>query len=94
MRSACRRVEERIEAMSELKLNVNNLQFYASSNRTGLEYYDGFIFKFHLKQKPDLPPVAQGGRYNALTRVLNKGSAIPAVGGIIRPEILNSLEDP
>ncbi len=91
-RSAFIKLEERIEAMSELNLNVDTLPFYGSSHRTGLEYYDGFIFKFYFKEKPDLPPVAQGGRYNALTKVLNKGLAIPAVGGIIRPEILKSLE--
>ncbi|MDA8907309.1 ATP phosphoribosyltransferase regulatory subunit, partial [Planktomarina temperata] len=29
---------------------------------------------------------ASGGRYDALTRVLGQGRAVPAVGGIIRPE--------
>ena len=32
--------------------------------------------------------VASGGRYDALTTVLGSGRAIPAVGGIIRPDAL------
>ena len=32
-----------------------------------------------------LPPVATGGRYDALTRAIGGGDGIPAVGGVIRP---------
>jgi len=39
-----------------------------------------------------LPPVATGGRYDALTRVLGQGREIPAVGGVIRPGLLLDLE--
>ncbi len=41
------------------------------------EYYDGFVFSFHAAE-PDLPPVASGGRYDALTAVLGQGRSIPA----------------
>ena len=41
--------------------------------------------------RPDLPPIASGGRYDALTRALGRGRGIPAVGGIIRPEALVAL---
>ena len=37
--------------------------------------------------RPDLPPVATGGRYDALTRALGGGDAIPAVGGVVRPSL-------
>ena len=40
----------------------------------------------------DWPPVASGGRYDALTAVLGQGAAIPAVGGIIRPGLVAELE--
>ena len=40
----------------------------------------------------DLPPVASGGRYDALTAQLGAGRAIPAVGGIIRPGLIAELE--
>jgi ATP phosphoribosyltransferase regulatory subunit len=40
--------------------------------------------------RPDLPPVATGGRYDALTAILG-AEAIPAVGGVIRPELVRDL---
>ena len=76
--------------MSELGINVKNLNFLTNLSRTSLEYYDGFVFSTSLKDRPNLPPVVQGGRYNALTKILGKGTEIPAVGGIVRPEILAS----
>ena len=39
-----------------------------------------------------LPPVASGGRYDALTAVLGQGKSIPAVGGIIRPNLVVALK--
>jgi ATP phosphoribosyltransferase regulatory subunit len=40
--------------------------------------------------RPDLPLVATGGRYDALTEAL--GGPVPAVGGVARPGVLASLE--
>ena len=67
------------------------LRFEASFGRTSLEYYDGFVFGAMPRGRTDLPPIASGGRYDALTRVLGQGRAIPAVGGMIRPEALVAL---
>ncbi len=39
----------------------------------------------------DPPPVATGGRYDALTRRLGQGREIPAVGGVIRPDLVLAL---
>ena len=83
----------RIEAMFELGIDVNKLSFATKLTRTSLEYYDGFIFTCSKKGLSDVPPVAQGGRYNALTSILGKGANVPAVGGIIRPGILSSLRE-
>ncbi|MFN4192852.1 MAG: ATP phosphoribosyltransferase regulatory subunit, partial [Tabrizicola sp.] len=41
--------------------------------------------------RPDLPPVASGGRYDALTAVLGAGAFIPAVGGVIQPGLVARL---
>ena len=41
---------------------------------------------------PALPPVASGGRYDALTAVLGQGRSIPAVGGVIRPGLVAALK--
>jgi ATP phosphoribosyltransferase regulatory subunit len=75
----------RLDAMDALGVDVENLAFETSYGRSSMEYYDGFVFGFYAPTRPDLPPVASGGRYDALTKVLGQGSEIPAVGGVIRP---------
>ncbi|RED18245.1 ATP phosphoribosyltransferase regulatory subunit [Pontivivens insulae] len=85
---AAQRLEARIAALDAAGLDGGALPFAASFGRTTMEYYDGFVFGFVDRERPDLPPVASGGRYDALTAAL--GPAIPAVGGIIRPEALLS----
>jgi ATP phosphoribosyltransferase regulatory subunit len=82
---------ERMDAMTAKGVEIEDLSFEASYGRTLLEYYDGFVFGFMVEGRPDLPPVASGGRYDALTRVLGKGREIPAVGGVIRPELVHML---
>lgn len=80
-------MEARLEALSARGVDVDALDFEGSYGRTSMEYYDGFVFGFYAESRPDLPPVATGGRYDALTRVLGKGREIPAVGAVIRPEM-------
>jgi ATP phosphoribosyltransferase regulatory subunit len=78
--------------LAELKsrgVDTAVLAFEASHGRTSMEYYDGFVFSFVAPG--DLPPVASGGRYDALTAVLGHGRSIPAVGGIILPHLVASL---
>ena len=62
--------------------------FETSYGRTSMEYYDGFVFGFHATNHAGFSPIATGGRYDALTQRLGKGDAIPAVGGVIRPDLL------
>ncbi|SLN37982.1 ATP phosphoribosyltransferase regulatory subunit [Roseisalinus antarcticus] len=82
------RLAARLDALVAHGIAVDDLAFEASFGRTSMEYYDGFVFGFSFDGRPDLPPVATGGRYDALTRVLGQGRGIPAVGGVIRPEVL------
>jgi ATP phosphoribosyltransferase regulatory subunit len=88
------RLEARLDALDAHGVNTAALPFEASFGRTTMEYYDGFVFGFIARD--DLPPVASGGRYDALTAVLGQTAgvdrAIPAVGGVIRPEMLAALE--
>ncbi len=86
-------LSSRIESMAKRGIDVTKLNFVTTLSGATPEYYDGFIFTSRIRGAPNLPPVAQGGRYNALTSILGKGAAIPAVGGIIRPEILSSFRD-
>jgi ATP phosphoribosyltransferase regulatory subunit len=88
---AIARLEARLEALAARGIDPATLIFDASHGRTTMEYYDGFVFTFTAAD-PDLPPVASGGRYDALTRVLGQGREIPAVGGVIRPGLLADLE--
>lgn len=78
------RFAARLGALAARGVDVARLPFEASHGRTAMEYYDGFVFSF-LGPEADMPPVASGGRYDALTAVLGQGQSIPAVGGIIRP---------
>ncbi|MBD3676802.1 MAG: ATP phosphoribosyltransferase regulatory subunit [Rhodobacteraceae bacterium] len=88
---AIERMDARCEALVARGVAVEELDFEASYGRTSMEYYDGFVFGFYAEARPDLPPVATGGRYDALTRVLGRGRSIPAVGGVIRPGLVLSL---
>jgi ATP phosphoribosyltransferase regulatory subunit len=87
------RLEARIAALKARGVDVENLDFEASYGRTSMEYYDGFVFGFYAESRPDLPPIASGGRYDALTRQLGDGAEIPAVGGVIRPDLILELEE-
>ncbi|WFE73418.1 ATP phosphoribosyltransferase regulatory subunit [Roseinatronobacter sp. S2] len=84
------RLTARLDALQDAGIDTGNLPFEASYGRTTMEYYDGFVFGF-IADRADLPPVATGGRYDALTAVLGQGRAIPAVGGVIRPDSLIAL---
>lgn len=85
------RFEARCAAMAKRGVDVDSLPFEASYGRTSMEYYDGFVFGFYCEGRPDLQPVATGGRYDALTRRLGQGREIPAVGGVIRPDLVIGL---
>ncbi|MEO0566674.1 MAG: ATP phosphoribosyltransferase regulatory subunit [Pseudomonadota bacterium] len=89
---AVERLELRLNALSQAGVDVAALDFEASYGRTQMEYYDGFVFGFYAESRPDLSPIASGGRYDALTRQLGQGQETPAVGGVVRPDLLLELE--
>ena len=85
---AVTRLGARLDALQARGVDTDAVEFEGSYGRTTLEYYDGFVFGFYATQRPDLPPVATGGRYDALTSQLGQGRAAPAVGGVIRPDLV------
>lgn len=85
------RLSARLDALAARGIDVEALPFETTYGRTSMEYYDGFVFGFSAEGRADLPPVATGGRYDALTRVLGQGTGVPAVGGVIRPELVVQL---
>ncbi len=88
---AVARFAARAEALAARGVDVAEIEFEGSYGRTSMEYYDGFVFGFHAPGRPGLPPVATGGRYDALVRALGQGRACPAVGGVIRPALVLEL---
>ncbi|MEM1074835.1 MAG: ATP phosphoribosyltransferase regulatory subunit [Pseudomonadota bacterium] len=90
--SAVDRLAARADALDAQGVDIDALAFEASYGRTSMEYYDGFVFGFYRSDRPDLPPIATGGRYDALTRRLGNGTEIPAVGGVLRPDLMLVLE--
>jgi len=93
IRGAVDALKARADALSARGVDVDSLDFEASYGRTQMEYYDGFVFGFYAEGRPDLPPVATGGRYDALTRRLGGGAEIPAVGGVMRPGLILDLQE-
>ena len=93
LRDAVDGLKARLDALSARGIDVENLDFEASYGRTQMEYYDGFVFGFYAESRPDVPPVATGGRYDALTRRLGGGAEIPAVGGVIRPGVILEIQE-
>jgi len=90
--NAVARVSDRAKAMQARGIDTDALLFETSHGRSSMEYYDGFVFAFRAETRPDLPSIATGGRYDALTRRLGQGDAIPAVGGVLRPGLMLELE--
>ena len=83
------RFELRLAALERAGIDAEALPFDAAFGRK-LEYYEGFVFEIAADTaaggRDDLPPLAGGGRYDAMTRRLGAAAAIPAVGAMIRPE--------
>ncbi|WP_134681997.1 ATP phosphoribosyltransferase regulatory subunit [Paracoccus ravus] len=87
------RLERNLVDLARRGIDVDAIHFDASHGRHTMEYYDGMTFSFAAEGRADWPPVASGGRYDALAAVLGQaqGRSIPAVGGIIRPGLVYEL---
>lgn len=83
--TALTRFETRLALLLEQGCREASLTFDAGFGRT-LEYYDGFVFELRAPGGEAHPPLAGGGRYDAMTVRLGAESPVPAIGGIIRPE--------
>lgn len=91
LEAAVDRMAARLEALSAKGIDVEKLPFEGKFGLTAMEYYDGFVFGFYAEDREDVPTLAGGGRYDALTRVLGQGRSIPAVGAVFHPEALVAL---
>ena len=89
---AVARIAARQRALDARGVDTGALLFAAGFGRASMEYYDGFVFEFQAVDRPELPALASGGRYDALTRQLGEGREIPAVGGVMRPGLILDVE--
>ncbi|MFT4014542.1 MAG: ATP phosphoribosyltransferase regulatory subunit [Paracoccus sp. (in: a-proteobacteria)] len=85
---AVERLDRNLSLLAARGIDADAIRYDASHGRHTMEYYDGMTFSFMAEGRADWPPVATGGRYDALAAVLGQGRAIPAVGGIIRPGLI------
>lgn len=76
--------EARVAALTTMGVDTAALPFATTAGRGAMEYYDGFTFSFAAGGET----VAIGGRYDALMAALGEGRAAQAVGGVIRPGLL------
>ena len=90
---AVARLDHNLSLLASRGTDIGAIRFDASHGRRTMEYYDGMTFSFTAPGRHDWPPVASGGRYDALAAVLGqgRGRSIPAVGGIIRPGLIHEL---
>lgn len=79
--------DARLGFIAALGFDVSELRFAARFTRN-LDYYTGFLFEAHDRERPNERPVAGGGRYDQLLQTLGAPQAIPAVGAAIFVERL------
>ncbi|MGF6860075.1 ATP phosphoribosyltransferase regulatory subunit [Rhodobacteraceae bacterium MBR-64] len=91
LRPAVARMARRIDALAARGVAVDALPVELGHGRSSMEYYDGFVFSFLAPDRAGWPPVATGGRYDALTARLGRGRGMRAVGGVVRPGLLLAL---
>ncbi|HYP57484.1 MAG TPA: ATP phosphoribosyltransferase regulatory subunit [Beijerinckia sp.] len=80
--------DARLGFMAARGHDVASLSFATRFTRN-LDYYTGFVFEAHDRQRPDEKPIVGGGRYDRLLRSLGAGEDIPAVGAAIWVETLH-----
>jgi ATP phosphoribosyltransferase regulatory subunit len=86
------RAEIRLDCIRAAGIDGSRITFEADFGRS-IEYYSGFVFEVHGPALARTSPVAGGGRYDRVMRVLGATRDVPAVGAAIHTErLLASLE--
>ncbi len=79
--------ERRLKGFAAAGIDLSKLQFSAEFGRS-LEYYTGFVFEVRAPGFDQKSPIAGGGRYDKLMRVVGATVDVPAVGAMIHTERL------
>ena len=88
--AAADRLAARADALADRGIDPDRLAFAPAHHRTSMEYYDGMVFTLSAPGAGDGPPLATGGRYDALTAAMGAPAPVPAVGGVVRPGLLEA----
>ena len=84
--------EKRLKQFAAAGIDLAELRFSAEFGRS-LEYYTGFVFEAHVAGLDGRSPVAGGGRYDKLMRVVGATVDVPAVGAMVHTErLLNAVQ--
>lgn len=73
------RFERRLERFAERGIDLARLRAATAFGRN-LDYYTGLVFEFADPRRPELAPLAGGGRYDRLLTALGAPGEVPAVG--------------
>jgi ATP phosphoribosyltransferase regulatory subunit len=84
--------ESRVGFMAASGIDTRLTRFSTSFGR-GLDYYTGFEFELHSKDK-GVEPLIAGGRYDGLLERLGSVTPIPAVGFSVWVETLAKMAKP
>lgn len=79
--------KRRLELLAQEGIDIQQSEFSAEFGRN-LEYYTGFVFEILSPELGVGSPIAGGGRYDNLMRVVGAANDIPAVGSAIHTERL------
>ncbi|MEL6299033.1 MAG: ATP phosphoribosyltransferase regulatory subunit [Pseudomonadota bacterium] len=79
----------RLKHLSDTPIDPANVTFSAEFGRT-LAYYTGFVFEVVSDMLGPESPVAGGGRYDSLMKMVGATTEVPAVGAMIHTERLLS----
>lgn len=71
--------DERTGFLAARGVDIAGIAF-ASDFARNLDYYTGFIFELHDPARPEIKPVAGGGRYDGVLQRLGAKAPVPAVG--------------
>lgn len=80
-------LDRRFRLMADAGIDLARADFDAAFGRN-LDYYTGFVFEILAASLGPDSPVAGGGRYDGLMRMIGAASDVPAVGAAIHTERL------
>ncbi|MCH9807284.1 MAG: ATP phosphoribosyltransferase regulatory subunit [Alphaproteobacteria bacterium] len=81
------RYHKRLQLLADLGVDVTRAEFSAEFGRS-LDYYTDFVFEVLVPELGETTPVAGGGRYDGLMKMVGAPGDVPAVGGAIHTERL------